>query len=62
MVFKKKEDLLDLYNAINGTQYTNLDDLEINTLENVLYMKMKNDVSFMIGCSDKPKGEQKECV
>lgn len=42
---------MDLYNAINGTEYTNPDDLEINTLENVLYMTMKNDVSFMIGCT-----------
>lgn len=48
MVFKKKEDLLDLYNAVNGTNYSNADDLEVNTLENVLYMSMKNDVSFMI--------------
>ena len=49
MVFSKKEDLLDLYNAINGTDYQNTDNLEVNTLENVLYMSMKNDVSFMIG-------------
>lgn len=50
MVFKEKKDLLDLYNAINNTHYTNADDLEINTLENVLYMGMKNDISFLIGC------------
>lgn len=48
MVFKEKTDLLDLYNAINGTAYDNPEDLEINTLENVLYISMKNDVSFMI--------------
>lgn len=51
MVFKKKEDLLDLYNAINGTSYSDVDDMEVNTLENVLYISMKNDVSFVIGCS-----------
>lgn len=51
MVFSKKEDLLDLYNAINETNYKNVDDLEVNTLENVLYMTMKNDVSFMIECT-----------
>ena len=51
MAFKKKSDLLDLYNAVNGTDYQNIDDLEVNTLENVLYMTMKNDVSFMIGCT-----------
>ena len=49
MVFSKKKDLLELYNAINGTAYENEEDLEVNTLENVLYMTMKNDVSFMIG-------------
>lgn len=51
MVFKEKKDLLDLYNAVNGTDYQNEDDLEINTLENVLYMGMKNDISFLIGCT-----------
>lgn len=28
MDFKKKEDLLDLYNAVNGTDYQNPEDLE----------------------------------
>ena len=51
MVFHAKEDLLDLYNAINGTSYTNPEDLEINTLDNVLYLTIKNDISFMIGCT-----------
>jgi len=49
MVFEKKEDLLELYNAINGTDYENTDELEVNTLENVLYMGVKNDISFLIG-------------
>ena len=48
MVFKEKQHLLDLYNAVNGTVYENPEELEINTLENVLYISMKNDVSFMI--------------
>lgn len=48
MVFKEKKYLLDLYNAVNGTEYDNPEELEINTLENVLYISMKNDVSFMI--------------
>ena len=51
MVFKQKEDLLDLYNAINNTNYCNVEDLEVNTLENVIYISMKNDISFMIGCT-----------
>ena len=51
MVFNAREDLLDLYNAINGTSYTNPEDLEVNTMDNVLYLTIKNDISFMIGCT-----------
>ena len=47
-VFRDKKDLLDLYNALNGTGYTNPDELEITTLEDAIYMSMKNDVSFII--------------
>ncbi|WP_242972636.1 hypothetical protein [Lachnoclostridium sp. An169] len=47
-VFRKKEDQLSLYNAVNGTHYTDPDALEINTLDNVLYLGMKNDISFLI--------------
>ena len=50
-VFRKKKDLLDLYNAINGTNYKNEEDLEINTLDNALYMSLKNDVSCIVGCT-----------
>lgn len=35
MVFHRKEDLLNLYNAINGTIYTDVSQMEINTIENV---------------------------
>ena len=42
-VFRDKEYLLELYNAINGTKYSNPDDLEITTLEDVIFMSMKND-------------------
>jgi len=47
-VFKEKEDLLQLYNALNGTDYNNPDDVEVNTLEDVVYMGMKNDISFLL--------------
>ena len=47
-VFNNKKDLLDLYNAINGTNYDDPEELEVNTLENVLYLSMKNDLSFLI--------------
>ena len=46
--FRKKEDQLSLYNAMNGTDYRDPDALEINTLENALYLGMKNDISFLI--------------
>ena len=48
LVFSDKKDLLDLYNAVNGTDYDNPEELEVNTLENVLYLSMKNDLSFLI--------------
>ena len=47
-VFAEKKDLLSLYNAINGTDYQNPEEIEINTIENFLFMGMKNDVSFLI--------------
>jgi hypothetical protein len=37
-----------LYNALNGTNYTNADDLTITTLEDIVYINMKNDVSFLL--------------
>ena len=48
LIFRKKEDLLELYNAINGTDYHNPEDVEVNTIEDVVYMGMKNDLSFLI--------------
>ncbi len=45
---KYKENTLSLYNALNNTSYTDIDALEITTIEDVLYMGMKNDVSFII--------------
>ena len=47
-LFSDREELLKLYNAVNGTHYTDPERLEINTLENAIYMAMHNDVSFII--------------
>ena len=47
-IFKDKKELLQLYNAINNTSYTNPDDLLITTMEDVIYIGMKNDLSFLI--------------
>ncbi len=43
-----KQALLDLYNALNNSHYTNPDDLIINTLDNAIFMGMHNDLSFII--------------
>ena len=39
---------LDLYNAVNGSHYEDPDAIEINTIEDAVYMGMKNDVSFIL--------------
>ena len=48
MLFSDRNELLKLYNAINGTSYDDPDLLQINILENAVYMSMQNDVSFII--------------
>ncbi len=47
-LFRNKTDLLALYNAVNGSSYSDPERLEIVTLDDVIFMKMKNDLSFMI--------------
>ena len=48
MLFSDRKNLLSLYNAISGAKYENPNDLEIVTLENAIYMGMKNDLAFII--------------
>ena len=53
MLYEDKENLLDLYNGVNGKSLTNADDITVNTLtdkdgvESGIFMKVKNDVSFI---------------
>lgn len=47
-LFSDRKNLLSLYNAINGTAYMDASQLEIVTLDNVIYMGMKNDLAFII--------------
>lgn len=48
-LFKEdREGLLQLYNALNGTDYTDAMDLEIVTIENAVYIVMKNDLAFLM--------------
>lgn len=48
MIFEEKKKLLELYNAVSGKHYEDPELLEINTLDNAIYMSMKNDISFLI--------------
>ena len=45
---EKKEWLLSLYNAVNHSHYDNPDDITVTTIEDVVYMSMRNDLSFLI--------------
>ena len=49
-LFKDKKKLLSLYNALNNSNYMDDNDLEIVTLENAIYMTMKNDLAFLLDC------------
>lgn len=48
MIFHQKRELLELYNGLNRTHYTREEDLKIVTLENAVYMSMKNDLAFVL--------------
>lgn len=39
---------LSLYNAIHGTSHEDISDITINTIEDVVYMGMKNDLSILV--------------
>ena len=47
MLFSDRANLLSLYNAVTGNAYDNPDELQIVTLENAIYMGMKNDLAFV---------------
>ena len=49
LLYMDKNNLLDLYNGLNDTNYTNVDDLTVTTLKGGVYMKYKNDASFVFG-------------
>ena len=47
MLFGDRERLLRLYNAISGKNYQDPEELEINTLDNAIYMGMKIDTLLL---------------
>ena len=48
MLFKDKKNLLSLYNAMNQRDYTDAEALQVVTLENAIYMGMKNNLAFIM--------------
>lgn len=48
MIFREKKELLSLYNAVNNSCYEKEEDLQIVTLENAVYMNIKNDLAFLV--------------
>lgn len=45
---KDREALLQLYNALNGTDYKDASKLKIVTIESAVYVVMKNDLAFVL--------------
>ena len=43
-----KGNVLSLYNALNNSDYKDVSELELYTIEDVIYIKMKNDVAFIL--------------
>ena len=48
MIFSEKDKLIELYNAIFDTNYTEDDRVDITTIEDVIFKTMKNDISFVM--------------
>ncbi len=46
-MLSQKEYALQLYNALNNSNYDNPDDITVTTLENVVFINRYNDVSFL---------------
>ncbi|ETP72434.1 Putative transposase, YhgA, partial [Lachnospiraceae bacterium JC7] len=45
---ENKESILSLYNALNNSDYKDVSELELYTIDDVIYIKMKNDVAFIL--------------
>ena len=48
-IFSEKGNALEMYNALNGTDYDDPDEITITTLKNVVFLNRYNDVSYVIG-------------
>ena len=45
-LFSDKHNALSLYNAVKGTDYKDIEHLEVVTLSDTIYMTMKNDLAL----------------
>ena len=45
---ENKTNMLSLYNALNGSSYSDETELQIYTIEDVIYLGMRNDVGFIL--------------
>ncbi len=61
-LFSTREAALELFNALEGTHYTEDTEIEITTLDNVLYLERKNDLGFTIASSFIFLGEQQSTI
>lgn len=50
MLMEDPHNALDVYNALNGTDYRNPNDVEMVYLEKGISLSMRNDASFVIDC------------
>lgn len=48
MLLEEPRYALDVYNALNDSDYTKPDDVEILKLENGILLSLRNDASFII--------------
>ncbi len=49
LVFQDKMSLLSLYNALNQSDYRDPEELVSYTIDDAIYIRQKNDISFLIG-------------
>ena len=54
MLMESKENALEVYNALNDSEYTNPEDVEIVQLERGVSLSIRNDASFIIDMNINP--------
>ncbi len=47
LLHREKANLLELYNALNGTDYQDIEDLTVATLPNAICIQYRNDAAYM---------------